>query len=190
MLYGIIFKHGMACCTTPDAVADIALHAEAIEVRSFDDVRAVYCWCCQRSVERKLKRGNQEPPVFPRLEDLQRDVAYFEPGYTQAQSVPYARYFGGVSGDHAGVFTVVGNVREFLFQFIRGQICEFADEDDAKNWVQGMYYRRLYPASAYIMAGYFPAPIIYELDCVYDFEYSKWLGHNLSGGSPFQLLGE
>lgn len=189
MIYSVVFKHGFECCTRPDTVADIALYGEAIEVRSFDDIQAAYCWCCQRSVERQLAQGNRRPPTFPRLADLHPDVTYFEPGYGRAETLPYARYFGAVSGDYAGVFTAVSNVREFLSQFEKGQICEFDDEEAAKRWVQNVYYRILYPAAAYINSGYFPIPLIYELDCVYDLGYSKWLTQNLSGGSPFKFLG-
>lgn len=189
MIYGVIFKRGFECCTRPDTVADIALYGEAIEVRSFDDIQAAYCWCCQRSVERQLAQGNRRPPTFPRLADLHPDVTYFEPGYGRAETLPYARYFGAVSGDYAGVFTAVSNVREFLSQFEKGQLREFDDEEAAKRWVQNVYYRILYPAAAYINSGYFPIPLIYELDCVYDLGYSKWLDQNLSGGSPFKFLG-
>lgn len=188
MLYGIIFKHGMACCETPDMVANLALHTEKVEIKSFNDIRRAYCWCCYHSVERRLQRGNQMPPLLPRLFDLQMNAAYFEPGYGRAESLPYARYFGAVSGDYAGVFTALSNVREFLAQFKGGQICEFDDEDAAKKWVADFYYRMLYPATAYIASGYFPAPLIYNVDCVYDFGYSTWLGQNISDDSPFQQL--
>ena len=188
MIYAVVFKHGFEYCTRPDTVADIAIHGEAIEVHSFDDVHLAYCWCCQRSVERQLEQGNRRPPVFPRLEDLQMDVAYFEPGYGPAETLPYARYFGAISGDYAGVFTAVSNIREFLAQFKKGQIREFDDEEAAKKWVQNVYYRLLYPAAAYINSGYFPTPLIYEVDCVYNLGYSKWLTQNLSGDSPFKFL--
>lgn len=188
MIYSVVFKHGFECCTRPDTVADIALYGEAIEVRSFDDIQAAYCWCCQRSVERQLAQGNRRHPTFPRLADLHPDVTYFEPGYGRAETLPYARYFCAVSGDYAGVFTAVSNVREFLSQFEKRQLREFDDEEAAKRWVQNVYYRILYPAAAYINSGYFPIPLIYELDCVYDLGYSKWLTQNLSGDSPFKFL--
>ena len=129
-MYSVIFKHGFECCTRPDTVADIAIHGEAIEVHSFDDVQSAYCWCCRRTVARQIEQRNRRPPVFPRLSALQMDVAYFEPGYGPAETLPYARYFGAVSGDYAGVFTAVSNIREFLAEFEKGQIREFDDEEE------------------------------------------------------------
>ena len=188
MVYLINYQNGFALCKHITEIKAVLSCNTLISVLPFASLETAYVEGCKRYVRIRLSYQSQLMPALPKLEDMERFGMFHDPMAIPCAPIYYERYFAGICGDIAGIFSCPDRVVEFLTSYPNGQVIEYASHTEAEYRINRFYWLRIYPMSAYINAKSIPYMSAMEMDTLYELPFSKWMQQYCSIESPFKML--
>lgn len=188
MVYLVNYQNGFALCEHITEMKTVLSCNTLISVMPFASLETAYVEGCNRYVRVRLSYQNQLMPVLPKLEDMKQFGMFHDPMAIPCGLVHYQRYFAGVCGDIAGIFSCPDRVVEFFTSYPNGQIIECASHAEAEYHINRFYWLRIYPMSAYINANSIPRMSAMDMDTLYELPFINWMQQYCSIESPFKML--
>lgn len=188
MVYLINYRNGFALCEHITEIKSVLSCNTLISVIPFASLENAYIEGCNRYVRARLSYQNQLMPVLPKLEDMKQFRMFHDPMAIPCGPIYCQRYFAGVCGDIAGIFSCPDRVVEFLASYPEGQVIEFSSHDEAEYHINRLYWLRIYPMSAYINASSIPRINEMKTNILYELPFNNWIQRYCLIESPFKML--
>ena len=188
MTYLITYRNGFALCEHITEIKAVLSCNTLISVLPFASLETAYVEGCNRYVRTRLSYQSQQMPALPKLEDMKNFGMFHDPMAIPCAPIYYARYFAGICGDIAGIFSCPDRVVEFLTSYPNGQVIECAGHAEAEFRINQFYWLHIYPMSAYINAKSIPYMSVMKMDTLYELPFSKWMQQYCLIESPFKTL--
>lgn len=189
--YLVLFENGFAI-EPLEGIYHVVSNYAGIFILAFPSKEMAYCEGCRQITARKLTSSCQMPNL-PRLKDMTEGCSIFIDPSMRPAIIGNERYFCGIYGKYAGIFTNVEFVVNFLQQYPAGRVQEVGAYVDALSLINRHYLMMIYPMSAYVQSGNVPIVPSMRLNTAYELPYFSWMKANCNVVGPFarpELIGE
>lgn len=189
--YLVLFENGFAI-EPLEGVSYVVSNYAGISILAFPSKEMAYCEGCRQFTARKLTYPWYMPNL-PHLEDMTKGCSIFIDSAMIPVIIERERYFCGIYGKYAGIFTNAEFVVNFLQQYPAGRVQEVGSYGDALSLINRHYLMMIYPMSAYVQSSNVPIVPSIGLNTAYELPYFSWMKANCNVVGPFEkpeLIGE